>query len=73
MAMSEIMAGFLSRTELAEELGKSERTLERWEAQRSGPPITRIGHTPFYKIESVREWLRSREQRTGEVALSSCA
>jgi ribosome-binding protein aMBF1 (putative translation factor) len=61
--MSEIMAGFLSRAELAAQLGKSERTLERWEEQKIGPPITKLGQTPYYKIDSVQEWLRTREQR----------
>lgn len=61
--MSEIMSGFLSRAELALQLGKSERTLERWEEQKIGPLTTKGGQTPYYKIDSVQEWLRSREQR----------
>jgi len=61
--MSEIMSGFLSRAELALQLGKSERTLERWEEQKIGPLTTKVGQTPYYKIDSVQEWLRSREQR----------
>jgi hypothetical protein len=58
-----ILDDYLSRPKMAEQLGKSERTLERWESLRIGPPVTRIGRELFYNIESAREWLRSREQR----------
>jgi hypothetical protein len=57
-----ILADYLSRPELAQRLGKDERTLARWEVQRTGPPLTRIGHKPYYRIESVRAWLKSLEQ-----------
>jgi hypothetical protein len=58
----DILADYLPRPALAEKLKKDERTLARWEAQRSGPPVTRIGHKPYYRIESVRAWLKSLEQ-----------
>jgi predicted DNA-binding transcriptional regulator AlpA len=53
---------FLRREELAKELGCSARTIDRWQALREGPPRVRIGRTILYNVESVRNWLRSREQ-----------
>jgi hypothetical protein len=60
---SKILDGYLSRPELAKQIGKHWRTLERWGIEREGPPITWLGKQPFYKIASVRQWLESREQR----------
>lgn len=58
-----ILDGYLSRSKLAEQLGKHERTLERWSMLRIGPPITWVGRKPYYKIDSTRDWLRFREQK----------
>ena len=60
--MPQVLDGYLPRQALAEQLSKTRRTLERWERLRIGPPVTRIGRQPFYSVESVRAWLRSREQ-----------
>lgn len=62
--MSDILSDYLSRDDLARQLNRTIRTLERWESLRIGPPITRIGKTPMYHVESVREWLRNQEQKT---------
>ena len=62
-----VLDGFLRREQLAEQLEKSERTLDRWHALRIGPPRICIGRTIFYDIRSVRAWLSSREQRTFRV------
>lgn len=56
-----LLADYVKRAELAAQLRKDPRTLERWERQRVGPPVTRIGREPYYFIPSVRDWLRSRE------------
>jgi predicted DNA-binding transcriptional regulator AlpA len=58
-----ILDGFLRREELAQQLGLSARTIDRWEALRIGPPRVCVGRTILYDVESVREWLRSREQQ----------
>lgn len=58
-----ILEGYLRREELAQQFGLSPRTIDRWEALRQGPPRVCVGRTILYNIESVREWLRSREQR----------
>jgi predicted DNA-binding transcriptional regulator AlpA len=58
-----VLEGFLRREELAMEFGLSTRTIDRLEAQRQGPPRVYVGRTILYKVESVREWLISREQK----------
>src|SRR6267154_2535289 len=58
-----VLDGFLRREELARQLGVCPRTVDRWQALRKGPPRVSVGRTILYNIESVREWLRSREQQ----------
>lgn len=58
-----ILDGFLRREDLAQQLGLSPRTIDRWEALRKGPPRVCIGRTILYNVESVREWLRSNERQ----------
>lgn len=48
--------------DLASELNRDARTLQRWRAQRMGPPFIRIGRQIFYRREAVREWFLSLEQ-----------
>lgn len=55
-----ILDGYLTRPELARQIGRTVRTLERWEASRTGPPITRIGKTPFYNFDAARDWLAAQ-------------
>lgn len=53
---------YYSKRELAEELGVTIRTLDRWWAERVGPPRVYIGREPVYLRESARQWLERREQ-----------
>jgi predicted DNA-binding transcriptional regulator AlpA len=57
-----ILHGYLRREDLAKQLGVSPRTIDRWQMMRMGPPRVHIGRTILYSAESVREWLRSKEQ-----------
>ena len=57
-----LLAGWISREDLAEELMVKPDTLARWEARREGPPCMRIGRKVYYRQSSVRDWLLSREQ-----------
>lgn len=57
-----LLAGWISREDLAEELMVKTDTLARWEARREGPPCMRIGRKVYYRQSSVRDWLLSREQ-----------
>jgi hypothetical protein len=57
--MSErILAGYISQDELAAQLNKRRRTLQEWDRRHIGPPITRVGGTPYYEVNAVREWLQ---------------
>jgi len=56
-----LLADYLDRPTLAKKIKKTPKTLERWESQRIGPPVTRLGRKPFYNINSFRSWLKSRE------------
>ncbi len=49
----------LSRVELADALGISTRTVDRWIAEGTGPPYVRLpGGTLRWRWGDVREWLR---------------
>jgi hypothetical protein len=47
--------------ELAAQLRKSERALQRMRKLRIGPPFFFVGKTPYYRIEAAQAWLRSSE------------
>ena len=70
MGAQPILDSYFTVDELAAQLGRSRRTLERWRAAKMGPPTTRIGKSVYYRISSVREWLSKQEgassvERTG--------
>jgi predicted DNA-binding transcriptional regulator AlpA len=52
---------YLTRPELAAELGVSERTIWRWDGARVGPPRTVLGKRILYRREGIAKWLRERE------------
>jgi predicted DNA-binding transcriptional regulator AlpA len=56
-----LLTGWLSRAQVASEIGVSVDTLARWETRRIGPPSVRIGRKVLYRAEAFREWLVSRE------------
>lgn len=58
-----ILSGFLTIEELAAELDKSVRTVERWVAQPDGLPYTQLGNRRLFRPEAVREWIIAREQQ----------
>lgn len=58
---SALMSGWISRTDLARQLGVSEDTLRRWNAARSGPPCIRAGRKIFYRRAAVLDWLEEQE------------
>jgi hypothetical protein len=57
-----ILSEFLTKEELAVELRRNVRTLDRWDALGLGPPRTCIGRTVLYRRASVQKWLASQEQ-----------
>jgi predicted DNA-binding transcriptional regulator AlpA len=57
-----LLDGYLRREELAQQLGVSARTIDRWQMLRCGPPRVAIGRTILYNLDSVRQWLRANEE-----------
>ena len=58
-----ILEEYVTHTELAAQLGITERTLRLWRARGDAPPITRVGLRVLFHRDDVREWLRSRRGR----------
>ena len=57
-----LLSEFLTKEELAAELRRNVRTLDRWAALGIGPPRTRIGRTVLHRRSSVNKWLAEQEQ-----------
>jgi len=57
-----LLTGWISRLDLALELGLSVDTLRRWEARRTGPPCVRAGRKVYYRRTAVEEWLEEQER-----------
>jgi len=49
-----VLDGCISEAELARQLHRFVRTLQRLAARRLGPPRTRIGRVIYYHVEHVR-------------------
>ena len=56
-----VLTGWISRLDLALELGLSVDTLRRWEARRFGPPCVRAGRKVYYRRDAVQDWLQQQE------------
>ena len=57
-----LLSEFLTKRELAAELQRNERTLDRWDALGTGPPRTRVGRKVLYRRTSAQKWLAAQEQ-----------
>ena len=57
-----VLDGFISEADLARQLNRSARTLQRLAARRLGPPRIKVGRLVFYNIEHVRDWIAQLEQ-----------
>lgn len=51
----------LKPSELADMLGISRRTLDRWHAHRVGPPRVAAGRTILYRKIAVEAWMKANE------------
>ena len=60
-----LLEEWMSRDDLARELGVTADTLQNWQTRRVGPPCARIGRKVLYRREAVREWLRNQEVPNG--------
>jgi predicted DNA-binding transcriptional regulator AlpA len=54
---------YLTPPELADILGVSARTLNRWHALRQGPPRCKIGKAVRYRADSVAIWVAAQETK----------
>lgn len=57
-----LLSEFLTKRQLAAELQRNERTLDRWDALGTGPPRTRVGRKVLYRRTSAQKWLAAQEQ-----------
>ena len=58
-----LLQGWISRTDLAQELGVCEETLRRWADARRGPAFVKAGRKILYRRTAVLEWLETQEVR----------
>ncbi|QOY63569.1 helix-turn-helix domain-containing protein [Lysobacter sp. H21R4] len=56
-----VMEDYLTRQELADQMGLTFRTLELWAHRRKGPPVIIIGRRAHYHRDDIAAWLE--EQR----------
>ena len=52
---------YAGRDEAAAYLCVCKKTLEHWQAAGTGPAITKVGRTVYYRWETLRAWVASRE------------
>jgi predicted DNA-binding transcriptional regulator AlpA len=62
-----ILSEYLTKTELAAQLNRSTRSVDRWALTGDGPPRVRIGRRSLYRRAAVVEWLRSLEVTPGSI------
>ena len=57
---------YLTKDELARELRRSTRTIDRWHVQRIGPPRTKVRRSKLilYKKSTVAAWLEQQTEET---------
>ena len=60
----------LTQPRLSELIDVSERTLERWRVEGSGPVFCRAGRKVLYQLEDVEIWLAASRRRSTSEQLS---
>ncbi|WP_442577757.1 helix-turn-helix domain-containing protein [Mesorhizobium sp. ASY16-5R] len=60
--MTALLDGYLTRDELAREMGLNPRTIIRYQNQPDGLPSTKFGKRVFFKRESVARWIEKHER-----------
>lgn len=66
-ASANLLDGWMSRAELAAELGFCVDTLMRWERRRYGPKCVKAGRKALYKRSTVLAWLEAQESAVPEI------
>ena len=62
MTTAALLEDYLTRDELADQLGKDVRTIDRWYMLREGPAVTRVGNRRLYHLDDVKAWLRAQRR-----------
>ena len=62
-----ILSEYLTKAELAAQLRRSIRSVDRWTLTGDGPPCVRIGRRSLYRRAAVVEWLRGLEIKPGRI------
>jgi hypothetical protein len=57
-----VIAGYLTEQQMAEQRGKGARSLRLERQRKVGPPFVRDGRKCLYPIDGFRDWLRANEQ-----------
>ncbi len=57
-----VVLGMIEQEDLARALGREPKTVCNWVASRS-IPFVRLGNKNVFLVESMREWLRNKENR----------
>jgi predicted DNA-binding transcriptional regulator AlpA len=65
-----LLVGWISRLDLALELGLSLDTLRQWDSQSMSPPSVRAGRKVYYRRAAVEEWLEEQEQNAPRCRLA---
>ena len=58
-----VLAEYMTRNELAKQLDRCARTLDRWHSLRIGPPRTILGRRVLYRRQAVAAWLLAQEEK----------
>jgi hypothetical protein len=56
-----LLSEYLTKAELAAQLHRSIRSVDRWALTGNGPPFVRLGRRSLYRRAAVIDWLRGLE------------
>lgn len=59
-----VLQDWVSREDLACDLGVTVDTLRRWALRRTGPSFTKAGRRVLYSRQAINDWLQSLEVKT---------
>jgi len=62
-----VMGNRLRRCDVADYIGRSERTIRSWESAGTGPRITRVGGSAYYRVRDLAQFLADAG-RSGQLA-----
>jgi hypothetical protein len=60
--------GYLTKSQLAQRMGRTQRTLDNWHRNHIGPPRTKFGGVILYNIATYKQWLAAQSLQPGERA-----